>query len=111
MAEQDPLLPVVWSASLPIGFKQRSIVRFGDGTVGLFVGNPGKMHQKGYRVSFDRAIGRARDICAGKMPENYEQALVTLAAVIIALVTPVDDIRGYVALKTLHAGDDDADAA
>lgn len=82
----EALRPVIFRPSITMHTDDlRCVVEVRPNTYGLFSGQPGGMVQQGYLASYDKVVGRARDIVAGRWPSNLQDALVTMAVMIVVI--------------------------
>lgn len=107
----DPLAPVLWSPSITVNRVPRHVIEHPPGTFALYAGEPGALSVLSYPVTWAKGLARARDILAGRWPQDTQRSLLTLAALIVAADQPVDGPANYVAIAAdvCRIDDDDGD--
>jgi hypothetical protein len=83
----DDLGAVIWSAPT-FEDGERVILRFEDDSYQLLQGTPGRLVPQSPRLKLPMAIARAREISAGRQPEDIKLALTALAVALVAMAAP-----------------------
>lgn len=90
MTGADDLGVVCWHVA---GFEgnDRVVLRFDGERYQLLEGAPGKLKALSPQLTLPMAIARAREICAGRQPDNLALAVTALAVALVAMAAPYDD--------------------
>jgi hypothetical protein len=90
MTGPDDLGAVAWSVP---GFEgnDRVVLRFEGERFQLLEGKPGQLKPLSPQLTLPMAIARAREICAGRQPDNLGLAVTALAVALVAMAAPYDE--------------------